>query len=291
MTEAGRIVVAGAGGQVGRYLVAEAARRGRNVRALGSSEWDITDQTAAERFVEGGDVVVNCAAYTDVDGAEKDAARATAVNVTGPEAIAHACARVGAQFIHISTDYVFSGDFGDLPPRPYEPGDDTGPLSVYGRTKLAGELAVLAAMPDAHVVRTAWVYTGSPVDTAGDFVAVMRRLAAGDGTVDVVDDQTGSPTYAGDLVAALFEVAEGRISESVLHAANDGQASRYEQARAVFAGVGADPDRVRPVSSKDKPRPAARPAYSALGAVTSTRAGLTPLQPWREGLIQALRTT
>lgn len=258
--------------------------------AHGSARWDITDPRAAERFISSGDVVVNCAAYTDVDGAETDEQRAVAVNVTGPETLAQACARVGAQFIHISTDYVFSGDFGGSPPVPYEPGDDTGPLSVYGRTKLAGEFAVLAAMPDAHVVRTAWVYTGSPVDTAGDFVAVMRRRAKGDGTVDVVDDQIGSPTYVADLVGALFEVAEGRISEPVLHAANDGQASRYDQARAVFAGVGADPERVRPVSSKDTPRPAARPAYSALGSVTSTQAGLTPLRSWRDGLAQALGT-
>lgn len=249
--------------------------------ALTSSEWDITDAPAAERFVESGDVVINCAAYTQVDAAESDEARAHAVNAVGPANIAHACARAGADFIHISTDYVFPG----TKDRPYEIGDETGPQSVYGRTKLAGEFAVLAAMPDAHIVRTAWIYEGGD---GSDFVAVMRRLAAGDGDVEVVTDQIGSPTYAADLVGALLEVADGNIREPVLHAANAGEASRYEQAQAVFEAVGADPARVRPVGSDRHPRPAPRPAYSALSARLSAEAGLTPLRPWRDALAAAL---
>ena len=204
----GRIVITGAGGQLGSCLAAQAARQGRDVLALTSSQWDITDPGAAERIVQSGDVVVNCAAYTNVDAAESDESTAYAVNAAGPEHIARACARAGAQLIHVSTDYVFSGDFGAAGPRPYEPSDETGPLGVYGRSKLAGELAVLAALPEAIVVRTAWVYTGG---TGKDFVAVMRRLAAGDGPVDVVDDQTGSPTYVADLAAALLQVADGRV--------------------------------------------------------------------------------
>jgi dTDP-4-dehydrorhamnose reductase len=281
-----RIVITGAGGQVGSFLAAEAARQGRDVRALTSSQWDITDPAAAERIVESGDVVVNCAAYTNVDGAESDVQTAYAVNATGPEYIARACARAGAQLIHISTDYVFSGDFGGKVPGPYEPGDETGPLSVYGRTKLSGELAVLATLPDATVVRTAWVYTGG---TGGkDFVAIMRRLAAGDGTVEVIDDQTGSPTYVADLAAALLEVADGRVHAPVVHAANEGAVTRFQQARAVFEELGADPQRVRPVSSDRKPRPAARPCYSALSSRLSVQAGLSPLRPWRDALAAAL---
>ncbi len=195
----------------------------------------------------------------------------------------------GADFIHISTDYVFSGGFsgGFSGPKrsPYEIDDETAPAGVYGRTKLAGEFAVLAAMPDAHIVRTAWIYEGGD---GSDFVAVMRRLAAGDGTVDVVADQIGSPTYAADLVGALLEVADGSIREPVLHAANAGEASRYEQAQAVFEAVGADPDRVRPVSTDSVPRPAPRPAYSALSGRLSAEAGLTPLRPWRDALAAAL---
>lgn len=279
--ENGRIVISGAGGMVGRELAGQARSQGRDVLALTSSEWDITDALAAERFIEPGDVVVNCAAYTKVDAAESDEARAHAVNAVGPANIAHACARAGAEFIHISTDYVFDGAKG----RPYEIDDATGPQGVYGRTKLAGEFGVLAAMPDAHIVRTAWVYEGGDGD---DFVAAMRRLAAGDQTVDVVADQIGSPTYAADLVSALLEVAEGKISEPLLHAANRGEASRYEQARAVFETVGADPSRVRPVGSDRHPRPAPRPPYSALSSRMSAEAGLTPLRPWRDALAAAL---
>lgn len=266
---------------VGRELADQARKQGRDVLALTSSEWDITDAAAAERFIESGDVVINCAAYTKVDAAESDEDRAHAVNAVGPANIAQACARAGADFIHISTDYVFPGTKGS----PYEIDDETAPAGVYGRTKLAGEFSVLAAMPDAHIVRTAWIYEGGD---GSDFVAVMRRLAAGDGTVDVVADQIGSPTYAADLVGALLEVADGSIREPVLHAANAGEASRYEQAQAVFEAVGADPARVRPVSTDRVPRPAPRPAYSALSGRLSADAGLTPLRPWRDALAAAI---
>jgi dTDP-4-dehydrorhamnose reductase len=277
-----RLVITGAGGQLGSRLAARAAHQGRDVVALTSSQWDITDSGAAERFVQRGDVVVNCAAYTNVDAAESDEAGAFAVNAEAPEHIARACARAGARLIHISTDYVFGGD---AHAHPYEPSDDTAPLGVYGRSKLAGEQAVLAALPEAIVVRTAWLYTG---DTGKDFVAVMRRLAAGDGPVDVVDDQIGSPTYVADLADAVLEVADGRARGPILHAANEGAASRFEQARAVFEECGADPQRVRPVSTAQFPRPAPRPHYSALGSRQSAEAGLTPLRPWRSALVAAL---
>ncbi|MDT5005095.1 MAG: dTDP-4-dehydrorhamnose reductase [Mycobacterium sp.] len=280
---ADRIVITGAGGQVGRYLSAEAGRKGLDALALTSAQWDITDAGAAERIIEPGDIVVNCAAYTAVDAAEADPERAHAVNAAGPGIVARACATAGARMIHISTDYVFSGAF-DGAPWPYDVDDATGPLSVYGKTKLAGERAVHAALPDAHVVRTAWVYTGAGTD----FVGTMRRLAAGGETVDMVVDQIGSPTYVADLVSALLEIAGRPTAPPLLHIANDGAASRFEQARAVFDGVGADPDRVRPVSSEDAPRPAARPPYSALSGRAAAAAGLAPLRPWREALAEAI---
>ncbi|RRR48629.1 dTDP-4-dehydrorhamnose reductase [Mycolicibacter terrae] len=282
-----RIVITGAGGQVGTFLAARAAEAGRDVLALTSAQCDITDPDAVDAVdLRANDVLVNCAAYTNVDAAETDPDRAHAVNAAGPGHLAAACARAGARLIHISTDYVFDGDFGGAPPRPYEPGDATRPLSVYGRSKLAGENAVLGASPDALVVRTAWVYTGTAGGT--DFVAVMRGRAAGDSTVEVVDDQIGSPTYAGDLVEALLALAQAWPTARVLHAANAGAASRYEQARAVFSALGADPHRVLPVSSAAPPRPAARPAYSALSGVESARAGLAPLRSWRDALAAAL---
>lgn len=281
-----RLVITGAGGMVGRILAAQARRQGRDVLALTSSDCDITDRAAVTRRVAADDVVVNCAAYTDVDGAETDRQRAHEVNAVGPGNLATVCAAVGAGLIHVSTDYVFSGDFAGGPPRPYEIDDAPDPLSVYGRTKLDGERAVLEALPHAYVVRTAWVYEGAD---GTDFVAAMRRKALGIETVDVVADQVGSPTSARDLVGALLEIADGGVRGPLLHAANHGQASRFEQARAVFEELGADPERVRPAAGDRFPRPARRPAYSALSSAGSTARGLTALRPWREALVAALR--
>lgn len=278
-------MITGAGGQVGRFLAGEARRRGYDVVALTRADFDITDPAAAGRHVAAGDLVVNCAAFTNVDAAETDPDAARAINEVGPGNLARACAAAGARMVHISTDYVFDGVMSGGGPRPYEVDDPTGPLGVYGETKLAGERAVLAALPGAHVVRTSWVYTGAD---GSDFVAVMRRLAAGEGPVDVVDDQFGSPTYSRDLVSALLEVAERDIRPGILHAVNAGAASRFEQARAVFTELGADPQRVRPVSIAEVPRPARRPAYAVLSMAKSERAGLNRLRPWREALAESL---
>jgi dTDP-4-dehydrorhamnose reductase len=280
-----RIVITGAGGMVGRFLAATARQQGRDVLALTSADCDITDPSAPIGVIAAGDVVINCAAYTKVDAAETDERRAHAVNAEGPGHLARACAQAGAALIHISTDYVFDGDFAGAPPRPYEIDDQTRPRSVYGRTKLAGEHAVLEAMPEAVVVRTAWVYEGTDGE---DFVATMRRKAAGPDPVDVVADQIGSPTYVGDLVTALLQVADGGVTGRVLHAVNTGPASRFELARGVFDAVGADPQRVRPVGSDRHPRPAPRPPYSALATDRSTAAGLPPARPWQEALTSAL---
>ena len=276
-----QIIVTGAEGQVGRLLVAQAPRHGYQVLALTRRELDITDPAAARRHIGEGDLVINCAAFTNVDAAEGEPETAHAVNAVGPGNLARACAAAGARLVHISTDYVFSGDLN----RPYEISDECGPLGVYGRSKLEGELAVHAELPEAQVVRTSWVYTGG---AGNDFVAAMRRLAATDRTVDMVADQTGSPTYAQDLVGALLQIAADGIKAPVLHAANAGAASRFDQAQAVFSLLGADPARVRPVSTDAVPRPARRPVFSALGMAESARAGLTPLRPWRDALEAAL---
>ncbi len=268
---------------MGRSLTKEASRRGHDVRALTSTQWDITDPGAGAAIVEPGDVVVNCAGYTAVDAAEADAERAEAVNAVGPANVARVCQQAGARLIHLSTDYVFSGTFGQEP-HPYDVDDAPGPVGVYGRTKLAGEVAAHRVLPTAQVVRTAWVYTG----VGNDFVAAMRAAAAGDGTVDVVADQVGSPTYVVDLVGALLQLATIHIAAPLLHAANFGAVSRYEQAQAVFAELDADPARVRPVTTAQHPRPAPRPAYSALSGRKSAAAGLTPLRPWRDALTAAL---
>ncbi|NLG56030.1 MAG: dTDP-4-dehydrorhamnose reductase [Rhodococcus sp.] len=271
----------GAAGQVGTLVVDQANARGIPVRAVTSSELDITDAGAVADAIEPGIVVVNCAAYTAVDAAESDEQAATAVNGAGPGNLATACAQVGSRLIHVSTDYVFAGDATT----PYETSAPTAPATAYGRTKLAGEIAVHRALPTAHVVRTAWVYSG----VGSDFVATMRRLEAQRETIDVVHDQVGSPTYAADLAAGLLDLAEApNVSAPILHATNAGQASWYELARAVFAEIGADPERVRPCTSAQFPRPAPRPAYSVLSNRSWIDAGLPPLRPWKEALVESL---
>lgn len=277
-----RIVITGAGGQVGRFLGAELTARGRDLLACTSVQWDITDPAAGDDIVAPGDVVINCAALTAVDVAEAEPARAHAVNATGAGNVARACAARGARLVHISTDYVFGGDF-DGAPRPYDVDDPVGPRSVYGRSKLAGERAVHDALPDATVVRTAWVYTG----VGSDFVATMRRLESERDEIEVVADQTGSPTYVADLAGALLQIADDPGAPPLLHVVNTGPASRYELARAVFAGSGADPERVRPVSTEKHPRPAPRPVYSALSTARFD-ARYRPLRSWQDGLGAAL---
>ncbi len=271
----------GAGGQLGTQLLRRGTAAGLDVVGFGSRDLDITDGEAVDRVVEPGTVVINCAAYTAVDAAESDEQAAERVNVLGPRNLASATARVGARLIHVSTDYVFAGDAD----RPYETDAATGPRTAYGRTKLDGERAVLAADPTALVVRTAWVYTG----IGADFVATMRRLERERDTVDVVDDQIGSPTYAGDLADGLLQLAGSpAVPGGVLHATNSGQASWFDLARAVFAGVGADRERVHPCTSAQFVRPAPRPAYSVLSGASWVGAGLTPLRPWQEALTAAL---
>lgn len=265
------------------------------VRGVGSAEMDITNASAVAavlgEFVP--DVVINCAAYTPVDDAESDEESARRVNAEGPANLARATAAAGSRLIHVSTDYVFDGvGSGTADFEPYPVHAPTTPRTAYGRTKLAGERAVLRLDPEAHIVRTAWVYTG----VGTDFVATMRRLEGERETIAVVDDQRGSPTYAPDLAAGLTELAlvsheRGRgMPGQILHATNAGEATWFELARAVFEEIGADPGRVQPCSSTEFPRPAPRPAYSVLSGSEWAAAGLTPLRDWRVALRDALST-
>ncbi|MEE4022497.1 dTDP-4-dehydrorhamnose reductase [Gordonia sp. PKS22-38] len=292
------IFVLGAAGQLGAALLADPPVPSVEVKPLTSADIDIADASSVADALSGlrsGDVVLNCAAYTDVDGAESDSARAYAVNRDGPGNLARATRASGAWLITISTDYVFSGAAAaEQAPRrdtPYQPDDVSGPPeTVYGASKLAGERLALESDPTATVVRTAWVYTGGP--TSRDFVGTMRRLEAERDTLSVVDDQTGSPTYAVDLAAGLWElVGRGPVegtSGAVLHATNAGSVTWYTVAREVFAEVGADPDRVHPCTTADFPRPAPRPAYSVLSGDSWASAGLTPLRDWRMALHAAV---
>lgn len=289
------LLVPGGHGQVGSD-VARVGARGRDslVHAPGSGELDICDAEAvadavgsfAETARNAGlrPVVVNTAAYTAVDAAETDPERAAAVNAAGAAALADACHASGLPLVHVSTDYVFAGDATE----PYEPEDPTGPRSVYGRTKLDGERAVLRSAARAWVVRTAWVYGAM----GANFVKTMVRLCAERATLSVVDDQVGCPTWSYDLAQGLVQLA-ARIAHGsgpkreVLHCTNSGRASKFEFARAIFEELGADPERVRPCTSDQFPSPAPRPAFSVLSDRVWREAGLTPLRPWREALAAA----
>jgi dTDP-4-dehydrorhamnose reductase len=281
-----RWLVTGARGQLGTELVAVLRASGvpqDRLRGLGSGELDISNGPAIERVCQDfrPQVILNAAAYTAVDAAETDRERAHAVNATGPGLLAAAAVRHGARLVHLSTDYVFDGRAS----APYEPDDPTGPQSVYGQTKLAGEIAVREiAGPLASIVRTAWVYGA----TGSNFVKTMLGLEASRPTVSVVVDQLGSPTWSRDLAAGLVEFAVAGPPNGTYHATNSSQASWFDFAREIFRLHGADPDRVRPTTSAEFPRPAPRPAYSVLSGARWQRAGLTPLRGWQDALAEFL---
>ena len=290
------LLVTGAQGQLGRDLVAAAARVGfPRICAPGSAELDITDAVAVADAVAaasaagGGSqlVVINAAAYTAVDAAEREGAgRAHAVNAQGPANLARACAAHRAHLVQVSTDYVFAGE-GEWPNRVDDP---TVPRTVYGRTKLAGERAVLSAVSaggvsggvSAHVVRTAWLYGAH----GGNFVRTMAALARGRETVRVVNDQYGNPTWTADLAEGVIALAlaADRVPVGVLHCANAAATTWFELARAVFTEIGADPDRVVPCRTAEFPRPAPRPANSVLDTTGWAGAGLPELRHWRHAL-------
>lgn len=282
----------GAGGQLSTDLMRLVGDRSafETAIAYGIEQLDITDAAAVRTTVEreaalGDLVVVNAAAWTDVDGAETAEEAAYAVNASASAHLATACGAVGAPLVHVSTDYVFAGDRPASGPA-YTPADPPAPKTAYGRTKLAGEHAVRALLPETSwVVRTAWVY-----GTGKNFVATMARLAGERETVEVVDDQRGSPTWSRDLAAGLLDLLETRPAPGVLHATNGGETSWYGLARETFAQLGLDPDRVRPTTSAAFASRTPRPAYSVLDAAAWAAAGLNPLPAWADALATARRT-
>ncbi|MGI5460571.1 dTDP-4-dehydrorhamnose reductase [Streptomyces sp. CA-249302] len=280
-----RWLVTGAGGMLGRDTVEELRRRGADVTGLDHAALDITQPLAVEGAltVHHPELVVNCAAYTAVDDAETDEDRALRINGDGPRHLARACAAHGARLIHVSTDYVFDGTAAT----PYPEDHPAAPRTAYGRTKLVGERAVSEELPTSSaIVRTAWLYGVH----GRSFVRTMIDLESRRDTLDVVDDQRGQPTWSADVAARLADLGPhlGRGASGVFHATSSGETSWYELAREVFAGLGADPDRVRPVGSGAFPRPAPRPAYSALAHGRWQELGLPPLRDWRAALHEAL---
>jgi dTDP-4-dehydrorhamnose reductase len=267
-----RTLITGAAGMLGLDLVA--AWTGE-VDALSHADLDVTDPAAVQAAISRSrpDVVVNCAAWTNVDGAEVQEEAATRVNRFGAGVVARAAATVGAWTLHVSSDYVFDG----CKTTPYVESDAVGPRSAYGRSKLAGEVAVAAAAPEAHtIVRSSWLFgTGGPC-----FPKTIMRLAAERDELSVVDDQVGCPTFTGHLARALLELAAAPVLGAV-HVAGGGECSWYEFASAIVSVSGLS-CAVRPCTTEEFPRPAPRPAYSVL---RTERVDAVPTLPgWREGL-------
>jgi dTDP-4-dehydrorhamnose reductase len=271
-----RWLVTGAQGQLGSDLVK--LLDGKDVVGTSRADLDITDGGAvldAMRSVRPT-IVVNTAAYTAVDAAETDADTARMVNEVGAGNVAAACAEVDALLVHLSTDYVFSGETE----RPYTEDVAAAPLSTYGRTKLAGEHAVARLLRRHYIVRTSWLYGSN----GSDFVSTMLRFEQERDTVRVVDDQHGSPTLSDDLAIALATLATSAVPYGIYHCTNRGQTTWYGLARAVFEDLGADVRRVIPVSTDDFPRPASRPCYSVLDAARWEAVGLPRMPLWREAV-------
>lgn len=243
-------------------------------------ELDITDEQAVLDLLEEArpDALVNCAAWTDVDGAESNQEAAHAVNADGAANLARAAAHIAVPLLHISTDYVFDGiaplDAAGKP-RAYLESDPTAPRSVYGQTKLAGEQQVLAASPHHTVVRTAWLYgLDGP-----NFVATMLRLAGEREAVQVVDDQVGSPTWSGHLAPAILGLLERGVS-GLVHLTGAGTVSWNGFAKEIFRQAEVN-CRVEAISSAEMSRPAPRPAFSVLD---TEREDVLPMGPWQDGL-------
>ncbi len=277
-----KAVVTGANGQLGRELTA-GALAGWQVTPLARDALDIGDARAVAVLLEQlqPDLVVNAAAYTAVDRAESEPELARRVNTEGPGNLAAACAAHGSRLLHISTDFVFDGRASV----PLAPDAATAPLGVYGQTKRDGELAVMATLPDALIVRTGWVYScfGS------NFVKTMLRLMAGRDTLTVVADQVGTPTWAAGLADALWAFAGQPALRGIYHWSDAGVCSWYDFAVAVAEeglarGLLPKPVAVRPISVRDYPTPARRPAYSVLDKSATWAVVDAPVRHWRAAL-------
>jgi dTDP-4-dehydrorhamnose reductase len=268
-----KVLVTGAGGMLGRDVVLAAGNAGHDVVAYGHVELDIGSPEAlsAKVELERPDVVINCAAWTDVDGAEDAEEAAMATNGEGAGNVAAAAAELGASVVYVSSDYVFDGAKG----APYVESDQPAPLSAYARTKLAGEEATAAANKRHFVVRSAWLFGIG----GSNFVETMLRLAADHGEVLVVRDQIGSPTYTWHLAYGIVRLIEG-VEFGIHHMAAAGACSWYEFAREIFEQAKIE-CRVLSATTEMLGRPAPRPPYSALA---SQRRHAIELPPWQDGL-------
>ena len=277
-----KVLLTGAAGQVGRSL-AKTALKETQLLAVSHRDLDIADADAVLAYVraQAPELIINAAAHTAVDRAESEGELAQRVNADGPRYLAAAARAVGARLIHISTDFVFDGKASV----PYRPQDPTAPLSVYGRTKLAGEQAVLETLPHrSAIVRTAWVYAAE----GNNFVRTMLRVMNANGAVRVVADQVGTPTAADSLAQILWKIAGDPQIAGIHHWTDAGVASWYDFAVAIAEegaalGLVAPTVTVTPIGTADYPTPARRPSYSVLDKSSLAAHGMVPAH-WRRRL-------
>ncbi len=281
------ILITGARGQLGQALCRLTALSPNNYTPTDAAELDITDATAVEKAVAElkPDVIVNCAAYTDVERAEEEETAAARLNAAAPALLAEAAARHNALLIHVSTDYVFDGRSC----RPYGEDTPTNPQNAYGRTKAAGEEAVRQSGCRHLILRTGWLYS----ETGHNFLRTMLRLTAERETLDVVCDQIGTPTYAGDLALAIFAIVEGGLHvghEGTYHFSNEGACSWYDFAVEIAAAAGNGACRIRPCRTEEYPAKALRPAYAVLDKTKIRRTFGLEIPHWRESMRYCLQS-
>jgi dTDP-4-dehydrorhamnose reductase len=280
-----RLLVTGAGGMVGAEIARQAQESAIDCAAFTHHELDITDANAVATAIRDAapSIVINAAAYTAVDKAEENESQAMLVNKTGAANLASAANDIGAGVIHISTDYVFDGEANEA----YRPGDATNPINAYGRTKLAGEVAVSSACARHLIVRTSWVYSHD----GHNFVRTMLRLAEARNEISVVDDQQGAPTSAADLASALLKAAHSMLDRPVagtFHFTNAGVTTWYGFANAILEMRGLSNIKVRPISTAEFPTPAKRPAWSVLDCTTFEKEFDVTPRTWRSALRETL---
>jgi dTDP-4-dehydrorhamnose reductase len=277
-------LIVGSAGQLGRDLEKVLAATPADVTALDLPEIDITDpdSVAVAMDTYRPHFVVNAAAYTAVDAAEEDEATAQRVNAVGPTVLAQACAtRPETWLIQISTDYVFAGDATT----PYPESGDPDPQSAYGRTKLAGEVAVREILPDrSYVVRTAWLYS----EHGSNFVKTMLKLEQTHSTVAVVSDQSGQPTWSRDLARQIVTLIDSHAPAGTYHGTSSGQTTWYGFTQEIYRLLEKNPNRVTATTTDQFPRPAPRPAYSVLGHDRWEQIEVAPIRDWEDGLAEAL---
>jgi dTDP-4-dehydrorhamnose reductase len=277
-------LIAGGTGQLGLALSQELTTRGIAFNACGSKELDITERNLVNDFVAqlAPSVIINCVAWTDVDGAESNEELASRINRDGAENLAIAAKSSGAKLLHISTDYVFSGSKQE----PWQENDLKNPQSSYGRTKAEGENLVLRThLEGSLIIRTAWLY--SP--WGKNFAKTMTRLALdGKSEVRVVNDQKGQPTSAKDLANQIISLAVSQTASGIFHGTNGGEASWFDFAQEIFKCTGEDINRLVPVPSDEYTQRAKRPEYSVLGHDAWNKTGITPMRDWRHALTDAM---